>query len=98
MTRNHKQQPFDDCDLVFSYSRKEAIVDGVLIDVTETAREAGFRYPVALTAALWSDVNAIPESVKWQDVTGRLWDILWMGVNAIRGSADGSTELLFGLD
>src|SRR5262249_4146387 len=33
--------------------RADALRDGVLIDVTPTAREAGFRYPVALTAATW---------------------------------------------
>ena len=37
--------------LVLAYTRREAIADGVLIDATETAKEAGFRYPVALTAA-----------------------------------------------
>ena len=38
--------------LIHAYSRSQAIEDGVLIDVTATAREAGSRYPVAL-AATW---------------------------------------------
>jgi hypothetical protein len=36
-----------------SYSRAEAIEDGVLIDVSSTAREVGFRFPVAFTRAVW---------------------------------------------
>jgi hypothetical protein len=44
---------FDNADLIHRYSRADAIRDGVLIDVTPTAREAGFRFPVALTSAAW---------------------------------------------
>ena len=40
--------------LIFAYTRKQAIEDGVLIDVTETAKEAGLRFPTAITAAAWS--------------------------------------------
>ncbi len=59
------------------YTRAQALADGVLIDVTETAREAGFRVPVALTAAVWADVREIPVAQKGiQDPEGRLWDLL----------------------
>lgn len=44
------------------YTRAEAIEDGALVDVTGTAEEAGIVHPVALTAALWHDVNDIPGS------------------------------------
>ena len=40
---------FDDADLVHRYTRADAIRDGVLIDVSAVAREAGIRYPVTLT-------------------------------------------------
>jgi len=36
-------------DIIFSYTRAQAIEDGVLVDVSELAREASFRYPVAVT-------------------------------------------------
>ena len=39
-------------EVIFSYTRAQAIEGGVLIDVTPTALEAGFRFPVAATAAL----------------------------------------------
>ena len=32
-------------DLIHSYSRAEAIADGVLVDVTKPASEAGFKVP-----------------------------------------------------
>jgi hypothetical protein len=35
---------FERSDMIHSYTRAEAIADGVLIDVSETAKEAGFRY------------------------------------------------------
>src|SRR5262245_16898089 len=40
---------FDDANEIHRYTRADALREGVLIDVSETAREAGFRYPVALT-------------------------------------------------
>lgn len=36
---------FSDAPVVHAYTRAEAIEDGVLVDVSETAREAGFRVP-----------------------------------------------------
>jgi hypothetical protein len=43
---------FDGSDLIHSYSRAQAIAAGVLVDVTPTAHEVGFRFPVALTRAV----------------------------------------------
>ena len=45
-------------EVIFSYTRAEAIADGVLVDVSETARETGFTVPVALTRAVWADAVA----------------------------------------
>jgi hypothetical protein len=39
---------FDHTDVIHRYTRADAIRDGVLIDVTAVAREAGLRYPVAI--------------------------------------------------
>jgi type I site-specific restriction endonuclease len=32
-------------DVIYSYTRKQAIEDGVLVDITEMAKEAGIKYP-----------------------------------------------------
>src|SRR3954451_8782369 len=84
-------------DIISSYTRAQAIADGVLVDVTEAAKEAGFRIPVALTAAAWAEYVAVPAGVECQDEAGRLWDIVWMCRHGIsRGSRDRS-EILFQL-
>lgn len=75
-------------DVVFSYSRSEAIEDGVLIDVSETAKEAGFKFPVAVTDTLWNGY-IVPSDVVLtrnygQSTEGRLWDTLYMAFLAAR--------------
>lgn len=69
------------------YSRADALNDGKLIDVSEMAKEAGFKYPTAVTAAVWRKVitpNKIEKYKLGQSENGRLWDVLWMLFNAIR--------------
>jgi hypothetical protein len=87
---------FDNADLIHRYTRADAIRDGVLIDVSATAKEAGIRYPVALTAAVWERCVTVPPGVECQDEAGRLWDVLWMLLLAIRRS-DGGPEVRFGV-
>ena len=72
------------------------MADGVLVDVTATARDAGFVYPVALTGGLWSDVQDIPSQCPGQDVSGRMWDVLWLARQAIKRNP-GCTELFYPL-
>jgi hypothetical protein len=84
-------------EVISSYTRAQALADGFLVDVSETAREAGFRFPVALTAALWSVVETIPKAHSYQDVQGRLWDVLYMaslGVRRARGGSRIAFELI----
>jgi hypothetical protein len=61
-------------EVIFSYTRAQAIADRVLVDVTPTALEAGFRFPVAATAALMAAVETIPQQYPHEDIEGRLWD------------------------
>jgi len=74
---------------VYSYSRSQAIADGMLVDVSETpeAIEAGFKFPVAMTRTVWNQCVEVPEGVIGQDVAGRLWDLLYMLRIAIQHSA-----------
>ncbi|HLT83486.1 MAG TPA: DUF6573 family protein [Phototrophicaceae bacterium] len=71
------------------YTRAQALADGVLIDAGPLAREAGFVWPVAYTAAAhaatitWDTANGA-----LQDETGRAWDVLWMAKFAVRAVAD----------
>jgi len=87
---------FDNTDIIHSYTRADAIRDGALIDVTATAKEAGFRWPVALTAAAWERCVAVPPGVECQDEAGRLWDVLYLLGLGIHRSDDG-TEIRYGV-
>jgi hypothetical protein len=62
---------FENADLIHRYNRADALRDGVLIDVSATAREAGIRFPVALTRAVWERCVSIPPGVLFQDEAGR---------------------------
>ncbi len=79
---------FTSDDVVHTYTRREALDDGVLMDAGSAAREAGFKVPVALTAKVWATC------VRWgldektpQDEDGRLWDVVWMASLAARAAA-----------
>lgn len=69
-------------EVIHAYTRAQAIEDGNLVDVSETAAEAGFRVPVVLTRAMWADCVEWGEQDSkrqtYQDEAGRLWDVLWM--------------------
>ncbi len=78
---------FEAPDLIYAYSRAQAVADGVLVDVTATAREAGFTVPVAMTCATWADCVEWTEETDRrkatdQDESGRLWDVVWMAHRA----------------
>jgi hypothetical protein len=86
---------FDNSEIVHRYTRADAIRDGVLIDVTAVAQEAGIRYPVALTAGAWAECVVVPPGVECQDEAGRLWDVIWLLRCAIKGSKDSAREVRF---
>jgi hypothetical protein len=67
-------------DVLSVYTRAQALEDGVLVDVSEVAREAGVRFPTAVTRRVWDEIiTPDPRARQWgQDEQGRLWDMLWM--------------------
>lgn len=69
---------WDHAEVIYAYTRAQAIEDGVLIDVSSVAKEAGIKFPVAVTSTVWGQYVEVPEGVNFQDERGRLWDILWM--------------------
>lgn len=62
------------------YTRQQAINEGLLIDVTATAKEAGIRFPVAIAQEVWEKcIQPSERAAKiGQSEQGRLWDVLWM--------------------
>ena len=75
---------------ISTYTRAQGIEDGILVDVSDTAREAGFRVPVALSRTVWDRLVALPEGYKgFQDESGRLWDVVWMARHYARRASGG---------
>jgi hypothetical protein len=78
-------------DVVYQYTRAQAVADGVQIEVTKTAEEAGIRFPVFLTRAVYDAYVTVPQGVTAQDEAGRLWDVVWMlrfAIMRARGHTD----------
>ena len=88
-------------EMIHVYTRAQALEDGVLVDVSETAREAGFKVPVAVTRAVWN------QYIKWtdedtnkqtsQDEAGRLWDVLWVLMCAIKMRSSETDQVIYEL-
>jgi len=76
MNTEQNNSPFG--EVIYAYTRAQAVADGVQVDVTKTAQEAGIKYPMFLTRAVFEAYVAVPPDVTGQDEAGRLWDIVWM--------------------
>lgn len=85
--------------VIHTYTRAEAIADGVLVEVPEALRaEAGYGVSVALTRAAWDDAVAWDETdtkAPCQSETGRLWDVLWMARTGTRKGGDRASFQLY---
>jgi hypothetical protein len=64
--------------VIFAYTRSQALADGVLVDASALAKEAGFCWPVTMTEALYHSyiVPALDLVAEGQSIQGRLWDVL----------------------
>ncbi|MHB8994722.1 MAG: DUF6573 family protein [Armatimonadota bacterium] len=74
-----------------------AVEDGQQFLADEkTTQEAGFRWPVFITIAVFKTSVVVPDGVEAQGVQERLWDLLWMARQAISGAkSDGTIEFVF---
>ena len=79
-------------EVISTYTRAQAVDDGVLVDVTSAADEAGFKWLTAMTRTVYERYVAVPPAlVGCQDVQGRLMDIihmLWVAVRTGRIEGD----------
>lgn len=84
-------------EVIYSYSRAQAIEDGVLVDVSQITKEAGIRYPTAVTSAVWDMIvpNEAVKSRLHQDLKGRLWDVIHMARIEMVKAAGKSSEVSF---
>jgi len=67
-------------EIVSTYSTREAVADGFLVKVdSKASEEAGIKFPVYLTCAVWDKYVEVPKGMEQlQNVSGRLWDVLYM--------------------
>ena len=83
--------------VVYSYTRAQAVADGVQVEVSKAAADAGIRFPVFLTRAVYDSFVTVPPDVTGQDEAGRLWDIVWMTRFAIIRAKPGANRLTVAL-
>lgn len=76
MNASNHESPFG--EIIYAYTRAQAVADGVQVEVSKVAAEAGIRFPVFLTRTVYDSFVTVPEGVTGQDEAGRLWDIVWM--------------------
>ena len=74
-------------EIIHAYTREQALEDGVLVDITKWAQEAGFRIPVAVTCGVWNILKpSEKQAANGEDATGRTWDMLMILRLSIRGA------------
>ena|ERR1017187_5019961 len=95
MNTNQNESPFG--EVIYAYTRAQAIADGVQMEVSTVAAEAGIKFPVFLTRSVFDAFVTVPPNVSGQDEAGRLWDIVWMLRFAIGKAAQGRNRLPFAL-
>lgn len=80
------KNPFEGADVISVYTREQAMEDGVLVDVSPRAKEAGFKLHTVVTRNVWERCVAVPGGMESQGQSeeGRLWDVLWIASLAAR--------------
>ena len=83
------ENPFG--ETIYSYSRAQAIEDGVLVDLSQVdSVRQHWKYPFACTSAVWAIIEeALQEP--GQDVSGICHDISTIAKLAIRSTTDPPT-------
>ncbi|BAH74443.1 DUF6573 family protein [Solidesulfovibrio magneticus] len=87
-------------NLIYSYTRAQAIADGVLIDVTDTAKTHGFNVHTVVTDNLYRQYVEVPSGLDrsyGQSRDGRLHDVLTLAMFAARASK-GTDRVYFKVD
>jgi hypothetical protein len=51
-------RPFE---LIYAYTRSQAVADGVQVEVSKVAAEAGIKFPVFLTRTVYDAYVTVPE-------------------------------------
>ena len=52
--------------IIYAYTRSQAVADGVQVEVSKTAAEAGIRFPVFLTRGVFDAFVTVPPGAVWR--------------------------------
>lgn len=88
---------FTGANVIFTYTRQQAIEEGVLIDLSgvfpDISRQL-FIFPVACTAEVWGIIErAVNNPQHCNDFQGVVWDLLWMSQKGIVRKIDDSEHI-----
>ena len=93
---------FSEADIVFRYSRRQAMRDGVLADCSnadfgDLCQQLGIRVNVAMTSGAWeATIGGLDEPLPpGQTIEGRLWDVLYAFRYALSASGMESDRVYF---
>ena len=82
--------------VIHSCTRAQALANGILIDVTETGKEVGFKLPVAITEPLQNRLTPTrAEAAIGQNYDDRLWNVLWLAAFTIKLADRGTDTVSF---
>lgn len=87
---------FDFGPVIHTYSRAEAIEDGVLVDLSALCPEECklYKHNVCCTRAVWEIIDtAVNNKKECNDLKGVVWDVLVMSRNGIVAQPDPTTVL-----
>lgn len=90
---------YDESEFGYTGSRTEALERGDLIDATEEAENVGFKWPVAITLAVWEDcvqwTNEDNKRQVRQSEKRRLWDVIFHCAFHVRTGNSQSDKMRF---
>lgn len=83
-----------DSELIYSYTRAQAIEDGVLMDVSDIARDHGIKYPVAFSSGVQQMIEILDWELERAEQVGRSDIPKWESIEAFRGAVKFNARLL----
>ena len=87
---------FEGADVISTYTRAQAIEDGVLVDLSAVAPGVcaqHYKYPIACTASVWGIIErAVKNEKHCNDLNGVIHDLLWMS-RTYKRQLDASTVI-----
>jgi hypothetical protein len=92
-TKHKEQKMFENAEIISTYTAAEAEADGFLINVTEMAKEAGFKRTTRISRTV-HELCTPPKSNKIQSYEGRLWDVLCLARLLAIGRNEASDNLV----